>query len=449
MKKVMLFLTLFLLEVTTLYSQNSTLIDYPKVGHAIQDHVFNDLDNFPGKKFKLSDFRGKWLIVDFWSRWCGGCIASFPKMNAFHKKFKDKIQLIMVGLQPDSLTKDLYYKLKKRDLLEFTVAFDEVSHDKYDINFLPTIFVVNPEGRIVAKTTSINDEQMTALLTGKMPSFKRSFSAHELPEYDKNMPLLTTGQSANGGVDTSFLFRSMLCKYNYDLPYSLSNTIVDSGSVAVKTGKMEVAKYSLADLYRLAYFGNIYWGRGHWQYGKYCMDLVLDIKDSSCFIADRKTLQGLYAYSLIVPPSRSSAKFLMEVMQGDLNKYFSFDVSVEDRAMPVFHLVIIDKAKALTLKTKGGSPRFISNNGAGMYFGFTETNVSLENLLDRLYAFKRGGKEFLPTINKTGIEYNCDITLNGNIENLASLNKMLGAYGLKIVEGKEIMKTIVVRDKKG
>ena len=75
-----------------------TAVYYPKIGEPIKDHTFQDLTNYPEKQLKISDYKGKWLVIDVWGRGCSGCIASFPKINTLDKQFKDRAKIMMVGI---------------------------------------------------------------------------------------------------------------------------------------------------------------------------------------------------------------------------------------------------------------------------------------------------------------------------------------------------------------
>ena len=437
-----------------IHGQEKLEVDYPKVGDTIKDHKFTDVDNFPSESFKIRDFRGKWLIIDFWSRFCSGCIASFPKMDTLHRKFKDRVQLLMIGLYgdkgaADSRTKDIYYRMKSMHELEFAVAFDWVSRSKFDIGALPTILVINPEGVIVAKTTRINADQISQLLNGSIPRFKRAFSAHETFEYDRDIPLLTNGgEPANGGSDTAFLFRSLLAPYNYKMGKGAMANL--SWKKTIESGMVEIPKSSLKRLYFVAYFGASDWTFGWPQYGKFSEGIVLEIADSSDFVVNENTLEGYYAYSLNVPKNRSSEEFLKQVMQSDLRNYFNYDVSIENRLMPAYHLIVTDQEKVQMLRTKGGKPLSTALGGRGYKFArYDVINKKLQEVMRKFTTcFPRDGgdKLPLPIIDRTGIDFNVDFSIRADMLDLDSVNEALSGIGLHIKRGLEEMKTIVVRD---
>src|SRR5690606_15427351 len=66
------------------------------IGDTVPDMVFENMINYGAEKAQLSDFRGKAVILDFWSRGCLACIKAFPKMQDLQKQFEGKLQILLV-----------------------------------------------------------------------------------------------------------------------------------------------------------------------------------------------------------------------------------------------------------------------------------------------------------------------------------------------------------------
>ena len=64
-------------------------------GHAVD----MELVNIDGTKQNLKDFRGKWVIVNFWATWCPPCIAEMPDLQEFHDEHKQKATVIGINVE--------------------------------------------------------------------------------------------------------------------------------------------------------------------------------------------------------------------------------------------------------------------------------------------------------------------------------------------------------------
>ncbi|UYQ93847.1 AhpC/TSA family protein [Chitinophaga horti] len=118
-----------------------------------------------GKPVKLSSFRGKYVLVDFWASWCGPCRQENPNVVAAYNKYKDK-NFTILGVSLDDDRAD-WLKAIEADKLQWTQVSDLGGWNnkvakQYGIRSIPANFLVDPQGKIVAR--NLRGEQLEATL---------------------------------------------------------------------------------------------------------------------------------------------------------------------------------------------------------------------------------------------------------------------------------------------
>ncbi|MDE7438020.1 MAG: TlpA family protein disulfide reductase [Muribaculaceae bacterium] len=121
------------------------------------------LPDLNGKKVSLSDFKGKWVVLDFWGSWCGWCIKGFPALKDAYKQYGDKITII--GIDCNDMDSDWRAAVKKYELpwLQLYNGNNTDLYSSYNIEGFPTKAIINPEGKLVDLTTGEDPSFFTRL----------------------------------------------------------------------------------------------------------------------------------------------------------------------------------------------------------------------------------------------------------------------------------------------
>ncbi|HEU4553875.1 MAG TPA: TlpA disulfide reductase family protein [Chitinophaga sp.] len=118
-------------------------------------HDFTQQD-VNGNQVRLSSFKGKYVLIDFWASWCGPCRAENPNVLKAYNRYKDKgFDILGVSLDVQG-QEDAWKKAIEKDGLTWTQVWDAKGFDNaaaklYGVSSIPQNFLVDPKGIIIAK----------------------------------------------------------------------------------------------------------------------------------------------------------------------------------------------------------------------------------------------------------------------------------------------------------
>ena len=112
-----------------------------------------------GKNIELASFRGKYVLIDFWASWCGPCRMSVPNVKKQWELYKDKgLEVLSVSIDHD---KKAWHKALEEEKMPWPQVLSpdiDKTMTEYMFSGIPTLYLLDREGRIVEKYTGYSEE---------------------------------------------------------------------------------------------------------------------------------------------------------------------------------------------------------------------------------------------------------------------------------------------------
>jgi thiol-disulfide isomerase/thioredoxin len=395
------------------------------IGDVVPDVEINNIINYKTSTAKLSDFKGKLIILDFWSSWCSSCIALFPHLDSLQRAWDDDLQIILVN------TKSIQYKddapkIKKilsrvnertGKPVSLPVVYNSQEFDSYfPCIILPHEVWITPDGKVAAITSAdeLTSGNITRLLNGSKVHMRLKKDAFDV---DVTKPLFINGN----GEEPQIKYRSLITGY--------LNGVAGGSGIREESGRVTglySINQSLFSLTKLAYNREIPFSNNR---------IVLDVKDVKNFkIADTDTAgyHHQYCYELIVPGASDS--ILFSDMQIDLHRYYNIAVKREIRKMNC--LVVSDGLKK---EYVAGKESFEIDNSASNKYIYNYPAAGVVKLLN-FYSS-------IPLIDETTTTSKVCIDLPDNINDTSQLKAAFNKAGLQVTEEDRELEVIVITDK--
>ena len=104
-----------------------------------------------GESHRLADYRGKWVLVNYWATWCPPCLDEIPDLVALYDERHDKdLMVIGVAMQYKSSKEVADYVDDMLMSYPIVLGDDKITAQIGSADVLPTTYIFNPEGKLVA-----------------------------------------------------------------------------------------------------------------------------------------------------------------------------------------------------------------------------------------------------------------------------------------------------------
>ena len=126
-----------------------------------------DLKDTDGKRQRLADLRGQWVVVNFWATWCAPCVKEIPEIAAFGKSAA-KARVIGVALDWDDEKKLKAFAKKVGHTYPLVLGDDNSEKAFGKVKGLPTTIVYDPDGKIAfQKTGTVTKSLLERIIRGE------------------------------------------------------------------------------------------------------------------------------------------------------------------------------------------------------------------------------------------------------------------------------------------
>ena len=130
------------------------------------------LTDMEGRMHQLSDYRGKWVLVNYWATWCPPCLEEVPDLVMLYDQYKDS-SLMVIGVAQQYKSRKEVARFVDDMLMSYPIVLGNASVNAQfgPDEILPTTFIYNPHGKLVkTKRGLISKDYIEQLMSGKLPN---------------------------------------------------------------------------------------------------------------------------------------------------------------------------------------------------------------------------------------------------------------------------------------
>jgi thiol-disulfide isomerase/thioredoxin len=425
MKKITILIVLAVLCLFfSVHAQQAKLIRPLNLGDTVPDIVVPTVLNFKTKTLRLSDYKDKLIIIDFWAMFCSPCIGHMPTMYAMQQKHREQL-LVMLDNPlesreaPNKIQNYLIERKKAFDLP--SVISDSVLYKLFHPASLG-IYTWIKNGRVIAYTESedVTEENVQKLIANENPNFHQVYRI----TYDRARPLFINN---NGGSNPSnYVYRSIIFPF-IDGVFGNQAFFDDSDRY------IGIARYDQTIL-SLIYSSHPKFYNFSPAYRRIKVrhpeDLPLDIT------TDSLKRKYIFNYEAIFPPT--SEKRAHEMFQEDIARYFPYRMDSVKLKDSCWVLSLSKRNKIITKGQPERATNYYEHSGLPIYFH----NSKMSEIVRAFEGYYK-----IPFIDETGYDGKLWLIMPVNQRDMAALAKSLEKQGVLLTKQIRELTYAVVTDK--
>lgn len=414
-------------NLSTTFSNNE--IVPLKVGDQIPEIYLKNVLNYKSNSINLADYKGKLIILDFWSVWCSVCIAQFPKIEKLQQKYGDQVLLLPIGFDnpvEGSIEKYLAETKgtsKQVNLPSAVIGISDSTISKlFPFTGLPYEIWIDQTGKIIGMTTfkSLTEEKIQGVLNNKVQTFANKPILHSL-DYDETFLINRNDNVVYGSAITGFID-------------TLSNQHVIGNQYSNKDNlRIFDVNKTIYSYYKWAYWDILTELKGNSGNKRIIVDNaqkdfyqdITETKDLNDVEYEAFSRKNFFCYELLLPKETLLAE-AKQSLRSDFDKFFKIKSSIQKRKTNCW---LITETGANSKYKSTNPQKIVGSIRVDSLSNVSFAEVSMDQFIDylNLKFFKDD-----PILNHTGYTGLITTTINLGISSIVQLNSELSKIGLKL-----------------
>jgi len=391
------------------------------VGESVPDLTLQNIVNFKSKTIRLSEYKDKLIILDFWSTFCEPCIRHMPEIFSLQKQFANRILILPVNSNPRFDTPEKvkkFFNERKKIFNLPSVVCDSVLWNLFKPPHLSTcVWIRNGKVLQITEGDDVNSENINKCLND---IFLTVVTPVRSQDYANGRLFSDNGTSS---LPSKYLTRSILFPYDPNIQGSMSE--MENGKIK----RIYRSNSTIISLLRLA--------NPTFQFG---FRIKINSSHPELLSEDVSTdsarQKNLYCYEAIFPPV--SPKKAMEYFRQDLLRYFPYTVDSAKIVDSCWVLKLSNTSKIRVGKTSQNGTNIGEHIGLPIYY----YNRRLSSLCNELEYFYK-----IPVLNETGYRSNVWLDLPAEIMDTKEVAKSLAKQGFTLTKELRPIEYMVIKDR--